>query len=143
MFDGANPGVEALFIAPVDLARWADHVSPHLRKMADSSKGRYETADLFTALAGGRMQLWIAIEGPQVLCVMLSEVHTYPKLRALRLVGLSGYRPARWRHLLTLVEKAAVEKFGCTMMEAMHIPRFGIVLPGFRTTHWFSEKVIG
>lgn len=143
MFDGADHAVQALFIAPGDLARWTDHVRPHLAKMAVSSCGRYETTDLFAALAAGRMQLWIAMEDAQVLCVMLSELQVYPRLRALRLVGLSGHRPSKWRNLLPLVEQAAKERWGCTMMEAVHVPRFGAVLPGYRTTHWFSEKVIG
>lgn len=142
MFDGADPVTQALFIAPVDLARWADRVRPYLAKMADTTSGRYETSDIFAALAAGRMQMWIAIDGVDLLCVMLTELQTYPRCRAMRIIALVGHRPNKWRGLLPLVEREAKHRFGCTMMEVAHLPRFRSVLPGYRTTHWFGEKVI-
>lgn len=142
MFDGADVNAQALFIAPADLPTWAARIRPHLAKMADGSGGRYETQDILVALAAGRMHLWVAIEGADLLCVMISEVQSYPRVRAMRLIGLVGHRPNKWRGMLPLVEKMAKERFGCTMMEACHTPRFKAVLPGYQTTHWLCEKVI-
>ena len=122
-FDGANSTVEGLFVAPCDLLRWAHRVRPHVEKIAANSGGRYEAADVFAALASGRMLLWVAIEGVNLRCVLIGEVQVFPRLRALRLVGLCGHRPRRWRHLLSGVEEHARRVLGCDVVEAVHPPR--------------------
>ena len=142
MFDGLDNEPQAIFVAPVDLVRWADAVRPHLARMAGESGGRYETPDIFVALAMGKMQLWLVLDGALVECVMVTEIQQYPRMRALRIIGLVGFRPLRWRKMLASVEKAARDNLHCTVIEAMHLPRLGVLLPGFKTTHWFGEKVL-
>jgi len=142
MFDGVDTSVQPLFIAPAHLPVWADRVRPHLVKMAEGSGGRYEASDLLYELARGGKQLWVALRGADVLCAMISEVHAYPRLRALRLVGIVGYRPLLWRRLLRIVEEAAKRDFGCAMMEGFHSPEHKALMPDYRVTHWFSEKPI-
>lgn len=142
MFDGLDPGVQALFVAPRDLLAWADRIRPHIEKMATGSRGRYEASDIFAALSAGRMLLWIALEGPDIRCVLVGEVVIYPRMKVMRLTGLVGYRPSKWRGLLPLIEAQARERFGCTMMESVHQPRHIAFLPGYETTHWVSEKSI-
>ena len=143
MFDGLDTAAQAHFVTPDQLMVWAERVRPHLAKMTDSSGGRYIGADLLTAIAAGRMQLWLGLRGSDLVCVMLTEIQSYPRLRAMRMVGLVGSRPRVWRHLLAAVETSAKRDFGCAMMECVHIPRFAALLPGYRTTHWFGEKVLG
>ena len=140
MFDGLDHGVRVLFIAPVDLLVWADRIRPHLSKMADGSGGRYETQDLFADIASGHSLLWVALEGPELRCVMIGQIMEYPRLRALRLTGIVGNNPLRWRGLLGLIEDQAKRQFNCTMMESVHQPRHGVLLRGYTSTHWLSEK---
>ena len=142
MFDGLDAGVQALFIAPGDLVHWADAVRPHVVKMAEGSGGRYEAADLFTALASGRMLLWIALDGADIACVMLTQIEQYPRQRAMRCVGLVGHRPRRWLGLLAEVERAARETFRCDLMEALHQPAHARLLTtgGWAIWHVLSEK---
>jgi hypothetical protein len=140
MFDGADPGVQVLFVAPRDLLTWADRIRPHLEKMAQGSNGRYEASDLYADLAGGRMLLWVTLEGSEIRCVLLGQIMDYPRVKALRLTGLVGTHPYRWRRLLSLVEDQARHQFGCAMIESLHQPRHIAFLPGYRTTHWLSEK---
>jgi hypothetical protein len=142
MFDGLDPSVQPLYIAPGDLLGWADRIRPHVTKMAEGSGGRYEACDLWGALAAGRMLLWVAVDGASVACVMLTEIIAYPRIRAMRCIGVAGHRPRRWMHLLASVERAAKEKFGCDLMEAMHQPRHGRLLAtgGWSTFHILSEK---
>jgi hypothetical protein len=140
MFDGVDTSVQALFVAPSDLLVWAARVRPHIETMAQGSGGRYEASDIISALAAGRMLLWIAVEGTEIRCVMVGEIMNYPRMRALRLTGLVGNNPWKWRGLLPLIEKQAREKFGCTMMESLHQPRYGVFLRGYRATHFLSEK---
>lgn len=142
MFDGLDAGMHGLFVAPGDLVRWADHIRPHIEKMAEGSSGRYEWTDIFAALAAGRMQLWIALDGSEIACVLITEIVNYPRLRAMRCIGVSGHRPRRWMQMLKLVEDAAREKFGCAVFEALHqlgherLLRTG----GWHAHHLLSEK---
>jgi hypothetical protein len=142
VFDGLDHGIRVLFIAPADLLVWADRIRPHLAKMADGSGGRYETQDLFAEIASARMLLWVALEGADMRCVMLGQIMVYPQMRALRLTGLVGNNPHRWRGLLRFIEDQAKRQFNCTMMESVHQPRHGVLLRGYTTTHWLSEKAI-
>jgi hypothetical protein len=142
MFDGLDASVQALFIPSRDLLKWAGRVRPHLAKMAEGSDGRYETQDFFAALASGRMLMWIAVEGPTIRCVMIGQIENYPRKRTLLLRGLVGDSPFKWRRLLGAVENQARTRFGCSTVEVMHQPRHGILLKGYKTTHWFSEKTL-
>jgi hypothetical protein len=140
VFDGIDSSVQALFVAPLDLLSWVNQIRPYIAKMADGSGGRFATSDIFTALASGRMLLWVALEGAEIRCVLVGEIMNYPRLRALRLSGLAGNNPRKWRRLLGLIEEQARTKFGCTMMESLHQPRHLSFMPGYETTHWLSEK---
>lgn len=140
MFDGLDPSVQALLVDTTQLASWAPHVRPHLEKMAANSGGRYLFIDLLTAVAARNMQLWLAVKGPDLMAVMMTEVVTYPRTRSLRLIGLVGTKPRVWRHLLATIERIAKQDFGCSKMEALHLPRFKAILPGYETTHWLGEK---
>lgn len=142
MFGGIDAQTQPLFVNPSLVPAWAERVRPHLGKIAEGSRGRYLAADILTALAAGRMQLWVALEGAELLCVMLTEVRDYPRARAMRLIGLVGHRPSVWAHLLTAIETAARVNFGCTIMEAMHPPKYRSILPGYVCSHQLSEKVI-
>lgn len=140
MFDGLDTSVQPLFVDAGMLPAWASQVRPHLEKMAAGSGGRYLATDILTAIAAGRMQLWLAVRGTDLLCVMVTAVEDYPRLRAMRMIGLVGSGPRQWRHLLVAIEATAKRDFGCDKMEAFHIPRFSTILPGYRVSHWFAEK---
>jgi hypothetical protein len=110
--------------------------------MADGSGGRYLREDIQAAITSGVIQLWLALEGAEIVCAMTTQVMDYPRLRALRCIGVVGHRPRRWMHLMHHVEIAAKRHFGCDRMEAMHQPRHGLLLqtPGWQTFHVLSEK---
>lgn len=141
-FDGIDNTPLAHFVTPGELPVWAERVRPHLVKMAAGSNGRYEAADILTALAAGNMQLWLVLRGADLLCCLVTEIVTYPRAKAIRSVGVSGHRPLLWRKMLARVEAAAKEHFGCTIAEALHSPEHSILVPEYRTTHFFSEKAI-
>lgn len=142
MFDGLDGGPQVLFIAPADLVRWAAHVRPHLEKMAAGSGGRYQTCDLFAALAAGDMFLWVVVDGMQIICVLMTQIMQYPRRRAMRCIGVVGHRPRRWVHLLAPVEQESRDRFGCDVMEALHPARLArlLVTGGWREFHVLSEK---
>ena len=70
------------------------------------------------AVVDGRMQLWVILEGPDVVCCFMTEIITYPRLRALRFVGCVGRGFRRWVHLRAEVENWGRE-LGCKISEGM------------------------
>lgn len=142
MFDGVSIASELLLADPAQLVVWTARVRPHLEKMATSSNGRFLASDILTAVAAGRMQMWLVVRGPDLLCVTITEIHQYPRRRAMRLIGLVGHRVKTWLHLLDAMEVSARENFGCDLMEALHMPRMAPMLNGYRMTHWLAEKAL-
>lgn len=142
MFDGLDPSVQVLLLDTAQLGSWAPHVRPHLEKMAAGSGGRYLFVDILTAIAARNMQMWLTLRGPDLIAVLVTEIINYPRARALRMVGVVGSKPRLWGAALFTIEQIAKRDLGCTKMEAFHIPRFRALLPGYVTSHWFSEKVL-
>lgn len=142
MFDGLDAEIQVLLIDAADLVRWVDRVRPHLARMAEASGGRYETVDILAALASRRMLMWLVVEGADLECVFVTEIIQYPRLRAMRAVGVSGHRARRWMRLVADMERVSKEQFGCTKAEALHNPRHGVLLQtgGWRAFHVLSEK---
>lgn len=118
MFDGLDSTVTPFYVAPSEVFRWAEKITPALLKMAEGSGGRYLASDIAAALVCGRMQLWLAIDGTDIGCVLITEIVEYPRLRALRCIGLVGHRSRRWVHLTHDLEDAARKAFGCDLIEA-------------------------
>lgn len=140
MFDGVDTAVRPFYVEPAQIMTWAARVHPHLEKMGEGSNGRYLGADILTAIAAGRMQLWLGLQGVNILFALLTDVQQYPRCRAMRLIGLVGVNPTRWRHVLAAIERSAKDDFGCDMMEAFHPPRYRVLVPGYQPTHIFAEK---
>lgn len=139
MFDGLDRSVSPVYVAPSEVFRWGDKIAPALLKMAEGSGGRYHAPDIAAALISNRMQLWLALEGTQIGCVLVTEIVEYPRLRAMRCVGLVGHRPRRWMHLLRDLEEAAHNAFGCDVMEAFLPPGLERLL---NTANWAPFHVL-
>ena len=142
MLDGPDNTLQPLYIPPEQILTWMDRLRPHIQKMADGSGGRYETSDILTCLATGAMQCFVAIEGIDLLAVMLTEIMNYPRFRAMRCIGISGRDAPRWTHLMTAIERVAKDNFGCTRIEAMLPARLERLLTtgGWQPFHNLLEK---
>lgn len=144
MFDGLDTVVQPFYVSPGEFFRWAERVMPAVQRMADGSEGRYWADDIAASLSSGRMQLWLALDGAEVACVMVTEIVTYPRVRAMRCVGVVGHRPRRWLHLLRTVETAARDCFRCGVMEALVQPGHERLLKtgGWRQFHSLWQKAL-
>jgi len=142
MLDGPDNTLQPLYIPPEQILVWIDRLRPHIQKMADGSGGRFQTSDILTCLATGAMQCFVAIEGIDLLAVMLTEIMNYPRFRAMRCIGISGRDAPRWTHLMAAIEKVARENFGCTRIEALVQPGHERLLTtgGWRDSHHLIEK---
>ena len=145
MFDGADTvalGPQPFFVGSHDWPRFAERVRPHLERMAAGSSGRFEADDVGIAIAAGRFQLWLALDGNDICCVMLTEINQFPRLREMRLIGLVGHRPRRWLHLLQAIEIATRVNFGCQRIACLAPHRMTRLLRtgGWRMFHVLVEK---
>jgi hypothetical protein len=142
MFDGLDPGCTPMFVGKEAWPSFAERVQPHIAKIAEGSHGRYWPEDINLNIMLGIFFLWVAIDGPDIACVLLTQVIEYPRAKAMRCIAVVGHRPRRWMHLMHNVELASKQHFGCTHMEAFHQPRHALLLRtgGWETTHCLSEK---
>ena len=144
LFDGLDNTVRIFLLGADTWPSFAERVRPHIAKMADGSGGRFEARDIERAVTSGRMHLWVIMDGLDLACVVVTELHDYPRSRAMRYIGVSGRRPLRWMHLQANIEAAAKLHFGCDRMEALHQPGHERLLrtPGWRQWHILSEKML-
>jgi hypothetical protein len=144
MFDGLDTTPQAFLVPPHDLVAWAARIRGHIEKMAAGSGGRYEPADILAALAGARMQLWIATAGADIECVAVTEIVHYPRARALRFCFVVGHNSRRWLQLEGEVSRLARDSLGCSLLEVYAPRRYGVLLrkPRWREFHVLSEKAL-
>jgi len=143
MFDGIDPTVRPYFVGALAWPAFRERLQPHLAKMAEGGGGRYLASDLEDEIVAGNLLLWVAMRGPDVAVVMLTQIINYPRAKAMRCVAVVGHNPMRWMHLLQHVEEASRLNFNCTIMEALHNPRHATLLkrsPGWQEFHTLSEK---
>jgi hypothetical protein len=112
--------------------------------MAAGSAGRFDAADIRAGIERGQFQAWGAVEDGALLAVGITEIICYPKVRAMRFVGISGHSPRRWMPLLHQVEQVARQAFGCSLMECLHMPGHERLLRtgGWSVFHYLSAKVL-
>jgi hypothetical protein len=142
MFDGADLERQVVFVGPALWPTFAASVAPHFARMAEGSGGRFLATDIENSARAGSMQTWLMMEGPRIMAVIVTEVVQYPRLRALRGVGMVGSRPRSWTHLIARIEAAAKANFGCDIVEALHQPGHERLLTtgGWHPWHVLSEK---
>lgn len=112
--------------------------------MASGSGGRFEASDIRACLAADRFQAWGAVEDNVLLGIVLTEIIDYPRLRAMRLIGVSARSPRRWMPLLLDLEQIAREQFGASIMECLHHPGHERLLTtgGWNVWHHLSAKAL-
>jgi hypothetical protein len=144
MFDGADPEPRLFFVGAEAWPSFVERIQPYLARIAAGSDGHYTAADVQAAIMAGHFLLWLALDGPEIACLMLTQIVSYPQARAMRCVALVGRQPKRWLHLLEQIEFHAKTHFGCSLMEAQHPPKYAHLLRtgGWHTTHVISQKAL-
>ena len=103
--------------------------------MAEGSGGRYAASDIAACVASGEFAVWRL---PDV--VLVTQDVLYPRLKVLRLIGLVGREPLKWRGMLTWIEDWARQQ--CYVrIEALHPPEFACLLGrDWSVYHVLSER---
>jgi hypothetical protein len=100
--------------------------------------------DLLQALGSGTMQLYVVLEGKEILAGLALRVAEYPKMRVLDCVFLAGHRGLEWGEIvLDFVDRVAVAT-GCSKVEFKGRKEWARVLApyGYEPTFVSYEKAV-
>ena len=92
-----------------------DNIIP-LMEPSQNEQRELSIDDFFDRLMEGEMQLWVAIEGKEIIACMISQFATFPQKRVLRIIYISGEGMDRWIENFPMVEDFALMN-GCTFLE--------------------------
>lgn len=93
------------------------------------------------ALSEGRMQAWVAVADHQVIALMMTEIHTYPRGKVCQMIACVGEQMRDWVDFISEVESWA-RKEGCVKMRPVARTGWSRVLAryGYRETHRILER---
>lgn len=113
--------VEILFVPGPALDTIWEHALVLLREPIAMSRGCYEPEDVYAFCAAGKMALWLAIEGEDVLAAYAVELVFYPRKTRLRatFAGAKPHTMDRWLPQMVSALEEESRRFGCSGLEAM------------------------
>ena len=89
----------------------------YVEEVISHSQGEVTSESFYEELTSGSMQLWVSIEGKEVLACMITQIAPYPDKRVLRIIALGGVEMDKWISFLPDIEHWAMN-LGCTSLEA-------------------------
>jgi hypothetical protein len=102
-------------VSPDDVHAIWESVVP-LLEPSQHDQSEFSISDFFELITEGEMHLWVAIEGKEIIACMISQFHTVPQKRVLRIIFISGEGMDRWIENFPMVENFALMN-GCTFLE--------------------------
>ena len=128
-----------------EVGKWWDKAAPEIER-AVKRGGRYTVQSVKDAILERRMQLWLAVENGEVICVCVTEILVYPRGKVGSVFITTGRDYDKWAHyMLALTNWARAN--GCYRMEAWARPGWFRILKkiitGLRMPHVHLEWDIG
>lgn len=100
-----------------DVGRAWAVLEPFVTQALDEhSGGRYLAADVYYSLTEQQRQIWVAMDGTEILGVVVTEIINYPQLKAAVVFALAGKRFADWFEHVSIIEEWARSQ-GCAVIE--------------------------
>jgi len=104
-------------VSPEDVSVVWPSILEYIEEVVSHSQGEATSENFYEDLTSGSMQLWVSIEGKEVLACMITQISPYPNKRVLRIVALGGVEMDKWIQFLPDIEHWAMN-MGCTSLEA-------------------------
>jgi hypothetical protein len=114
-------------------------VEPLIEKALARGCGGYEPRDVRADLKDNTAQLWLAVDGKELLAAMVGRIAIYPRHKVYLLYLLAGRERERWLFLLDYLEPGA-RKRGCKALVAEGRKGWARVLEGWTETHVVLRK---
>lgn len=129
-------------IVPLEMlpAAW-NKCLPIISKSCEYNGNFDSPEDIYKLIAIGKKYLWLAIDGPKILGVVLTSLEEYPLKKTCSIDICTGHDLDKWIGNLSTIEKWARDN-GCAEMFVM--ARLGYVRKlkefQYRNTHAFLQK---
>jgi hypothetical protein len=95
-----------------------DRVEPHMEKAAEYTFGRYTVDDIYDSVKEHDYQLWVAFDGDTILGAVVTQIMTYPRLKALNMIFCGGEDLEKWKTpMLELLQRFGADK-SCDCIES-------------------------
>jgi len=94
---------------------------PLLEGPIEMTKGCYLPEDVSMFCQGGEMQLWLAVDGEDVLAAYVTEIAVYPRKKRVRatFAGAKPHTLEKWLESMVNAIEAWSKIWGCEGIEAM------------------------
>jgi len=107
-------------VSPDDISIVWDDVVGFIDLALKHSEGELISDDLILPLNNGQQNLWVALEGGEIIAAMITEIIPHPRKRVLRVITIGakdGHGMDKWYDFLPAVEGFALNN-GCSSLEA-------------------------
>jgi hypothetical protein len=104
-------------VSPDDVHVIWPSILEYVEEVVSHSQGEMTSENFYEELTNGSMQLWVSIEGKEVLACMITQIAPYPNKQVLRIIALGGVEMDKWIQFLPDIEHWAMG-IGCTALEA-------------------------
>ena len=104
-------------VSPEDVHVIWPSILEYVEEVVSHSQGEMTSENFYEELTNGSMQLWVSIEGKEVLACMITQIAPYPNKQVLRIIALGGVEMDKWIQFLPDIEHWAMN-IGCTALEA-------------------------
>lgn len=81
------------------------------------AQGVFVPDDIRAFCIEGKMQLWIATRGDDVLCAVITEVTDFPRMRVVSVPFIGGRDLRAWFRKMLYAVEAWSKEMGCTAMQ--------------------------
>jgi hypothetical protein len=99
----------------------------HLSKAAEYTFGRYEPEDILETLVSGQADLWIAMDGDEIIGITVTRFWQYPRKKCLDMVFIGGDEGFSWKDpMLNMLQRWAYDN-ECEVIESSGRPGFSRV----------------
>lgn len=109
--------VEILPVAPEHVRRVWPLVDKYVESALVYTNGCFLPQDVCDFCEVGRMQLWMAVRGDDVLAALVSEVITYPRKRVVGVPFIGGKELRSWFRKALYTIEAWSKEMGCAGMQ--------------------------
>ena len=91
-------------------------LEPFVIEALEHAGDRYGPDDVLASLTAGKRQMWVPMDGAEVLGIVITEIIEYPRLKAATVFALAGKRFSEWFCHLEVIEEWA-RSHGCAVVE--------------------------
>ena len=113
---GVECPVEILKVPPSSVRAIWPRCERHIEAALELDGGCFWLADLCDCCASGAMQLWIAVQGEELLAAVVSLISDYPRKRVFSVLYVGGVRLMDWLPEMLRVTEAWSRSVGCVAM---------------------------